>query len=147
MSRPMLNPARAAFCCLGFLLATVRAEVGDTREQLRARYGAGKEVGDQLLLTAKGYFLSAYFVNDIVSMEIYTVAPDANGSPREWTEQSQKELLTRQASGKIWQPGKAQRTGETYWIRSDQEVAARFVQGKGVMVFLSMHPDQLGKKK
>jgi hypothetical protein len=133
--------------CLVFLFGPVAVlgEIGDSREKLHARYGAGKEVGDQLLFTHDNYFLSVYFVGNFASMEVYTLAPDPKGDSRDWTEAHRNELLKRQGSGLEWQLGKSQTHTETYWIRQDQQVAARFVLDKKIMVFLSMHPEKLSK--
>jgi hypothetical protein len=116
--------------------ADLAAMVGDTREQLVAKHGNGKDLGDQMLFSVdERYSLTATFQNGKCTMEIYSCRTDADGITPPLTPDDVQTLLKKNAAGQSWATW-ATKSGSKFWGRSDKKITARMVEKEGVLVFM-----------
>lgn len=111
------------------------AVIGDTAEDLFKRYGAGKEVGGQMLYKIDLYSASVYFNNKKSSMEVYSKLPGVDGAHEELTEVDVQNLLRMQGGNSTWNVVITKK-GEKTWSRVDGKVIARFKEKDKALVFV-----------
>lgn len=116
-------------------LSAARAVIGDTTDDLYKRYGAGKEVGGQLLYKVDAYSASIYFSDKKSSMEIYSRLPEVDGSHLELTDSDVQKLLQIQGGSVKWNVVISKK-GEKTWARQDGRVIARFKPESKALVFV-----------
>ena len=118
---------------LAFLPALAWGRIGETRAQMEARYGSGKDIGDQTLYTAEKTALTVFYAyagggtsgpGDRVVMEIVGNRPDAGGAAVPFTPDEIDALLKDEGAGQNWGGGK-DKGGATVWFRADQKVFAK----------------------
>jgi len=114
-----------ALFCLFFPHAS-RAVIGETQEMLYKRYGAGKEVGGQMLYTVQDkYSLSVYFNNGKnASMDVYTLMPKVDGTHDKLSDEDIQALLVLEGANLKWKK-LITKAGEPTWEREDGQVIAR----------------------
>ena len=122
--------------------SSARALVGETEEQIEARYGGpGKTIGDQVLYAKDEWNVSVFYGgNGVVTMEIFSHRPDTGGSRPEITqpEITQPEidaLLHDEGRGQAW--GRGEADGLTTWRREDGQLFARYRPSDQLIVFIS----------
>lgn len=108
------------------LLAASHAAIGDTHEDLFKRYGAGKEIGGQMLYQVDTFSLSVYFNKDVSSMDVYTRMPNVDGTHDPLSDADIEKLLKIEsiANGSWYKV--LSKTGQKTWRRTDGKVIARF---------------------
>lgn len=118
------------------LSAVVHARIGETTEALHTRYGAGKDVGDQLLFSEGNYDLSVYFDKKGKSvMEIYSKMKRDTSLAPEFSQEEIDALLKEHGDGQIWREAKTSKPGKLVWVRYDRGVFASYYPDKNVLVF------------
>ncbi|MDE1170293.1 MAG: hypothetical protein PW734_03645 [Verrucomicrobium sp.] len=131
---PLLLGCLGALC----LAASAQARVGDTRAQLADRWGAGKEIGEQVLYTADRYSVTVTFnAEGEAAMEIFGLRPDATGARPAITPDDCEEFLHQEGRGQPWRKLDLPGAGAT-WEREDGKVFARFIPGQQAFVVLGM---------
>lgn len=117
---------------LAFLPALAWGRIGETRAQMEARYGSGKDIGDQTLYTAEKMALTVFYAvsggssgpADRVVMEIVGNRPGADGARVPFTPDEIDALLRDEGAGQNWGGGK-DKGGAMVWFRADQKVFAK----------------------
>ena len=104
-----------------------QANIGEDITQLRARYGAAQEAGNQMLFQHKGYSICVYFDGTHSGMEVFLRDGSIPGKI-DFTEQDIKEVLADEGEGLTWNVVKVP-SGKRTWIRSDNKLIARFTEG------------------
>jgi hypothetical protein len=121
------------------------ANIGDTVQQLRARYGSAQDMGGQLLfdvrlvngqiVPARGaadaqdhFSINVYFDGDHSAMEVFTRnTPDPQKA--QMTQADIDAILAATGDGQQWHPIQVP-TGRTTWARTDKKLIARFSPNK-----------------
>ena len=127
------QPTRLA--ALAILLLTwptvVQANIGDTVEKLRGRYGSAKIVGNQMLFQHDGYSICVYFDGDKSGMEVY-VRDGSIKDKTDITDEDIKALLSKESEsgGTNWAwIEKPMVSGKRVFLRSDGKLIARLSDG------------------
>ncbi|MCE0524237.1 MAG: hypothetical protein LV480_15140 [Methylacidiphilales bacterium] len=125
--------------------ALAHANIGDTLQQLRERYGSAQNMGGQMIfevrlndgqiVPARGsanpeshYTITVYFDGDHSAMEVFT----RNTSDPAKANLSQSDIdaiLAATSDGNTWNPVTVP-SGRTTWLRSDGKYIARFSPNK-----------------
>lgn len=108
------------------------AIIGETIDDLYKRYGAGKEVGGQMLYKADAYSLTVYFNNKKASMEVYAPMPEVDGTHKPLTDEDVQKILKMEGGGQTWN-GVISKTGDKTWVRVDGKVLARLKKGEALV--------------
>ncbi len=124
---------------LAFLPALAWGRIGETRAQMAARYGSGKDIGAQTLYTDEKTARTVFYQgnggpDDRVAMEIVGNRPAADGTPVPFTPDEIDALLKDEGAGMSWGGG-PDKAGATVWFRADQKVFAK--AEKDTVVFRS----------
>ena len=133
-----LRVAAWAAAVLGIVLSSSAwALVGETEEQIAARYGGpGKAIGDQVLYVKDDWNISVFYsAKGIVTMEIYTHRPDSAGTRPDLTQPEIDTLLHDEGRGQNWGTGEAD--GLTTWRREDGLLFGRYRPSDQLIVFVS----------
>jgi hypothetical protein len=122
-----------------------RANIGDTLEDLRHRYGSAKDMGGQMLfevrlkdgqiIPARGatdtdthFSVNVYFDGARSAMEVFT-RNTSDPVKAEMTKEDIATILTATSEGLTWVP-LVLPNGKTTWVRSDKKLIARFDPNK-----------------
>lgn len=131
-----------AAAALAFLLTafSAQANIGETHDQLIARYGNGHDGGEHIAFSFKDkssqeFFISVYMTENRSSMEIISHKPDGNGDRTSFTPEELKMFLDQQASGGDWIKMQ-EKDGQTLWMSGDKKIFARYSPSQKVLVFL-----------
>jgi hypothetical protein len=125
--------------------ATVRANIGETFQQLRERYGSAKDMGGQMLfevrlvngqiVPARGtantqdhFSVTVYFDGTRSGMEIFT-RNTSDPSKADMVQKDIDSILAAESDGLLWEPIQVA-TGKPTWARSDKKIIARFSPNK-----------------
>jgi hypothetical protein len=114
---------------LALLPALAWGRIGETRAQMEARYGSGKDIGDQTLYTTDNTSLTVFYSGnggpqDRVTMEIIGNRPASDGTPIPFTPDEIDSLLKDEGAGQNWGGGK-DKNGNAVWFRVDQKIFAK----------------------
>lgn len=128
--------------CLGLIVVwlgstiTAPAKLGETSAQLTARYGPGKEAGDQMLYSAGELTLTVFFdAKGQSRMEIYGKRLN-NDNEREPLSATQvAELLHENTQGGRWQSFRP-KSGAEMWRRSDGLALAEHKSSDRIFVLM-----------
>ena len=130
---PLRTFLLAAFALLPVL---AQAHIGETRAEFEKRYGAGKEVGDQVLFTIDGFTATVFFdAKSRATMAIYAPRKGNDGVAPDLTPADVETLLHEEGQGKEWR--KFQGTAQPTWLRVDNQLFARLRQDENVVVFVN----------
>ncbi len=140
---PLPIPASASSLAMlaVFLFCGLRASawalVGETEQQIEARYGGpGKAIGDQVLYAKDEWNVSVFYsAKGVVTMEIYTHRPDSGGTRPDIAQPEIDALLHDEGRGQAWGAGEAD--GLTTWRREDGLLFARYRPADQLIVFIS----------
>lgn len=121
-------------CCLWkwvlfLLLSSVFswARIGETKEEIRSRYGAGKEIGDdQILFTILDCDVTVTFRENRSFREIYTPRVGHDDKLNPMTMEIVKKLLGYQRVGVLWNQADPDTSGKILFVSSDLKVYAHF---------------------
>jgi len=125
--------------------AMAQANIGDTLQQLRARYGSAKDMGGQMLfevrlvngqiVPARGsadtqdhFSVNVYFDGDHSAMEVFT-RNTSDPVKAEMTQADIDAILAATNDGQEWNAVQL-RSGKPAWMRSDRKLIARFSPNK-----------------
>ncbi len=152
------RPSPIVYCPLPFififlLLAPTFAHacIGDTKKELSARYGVGKDVGFQRIYTRNGISINVFFDKEQLSaMEVFSKRVDTGGAKVTGTEeelfQKQPELtqeeitqILKDNSGKYGWGDMQTADGVLFWFRSDRKVVARYIKKEKAMILMSVN--------
>ncbi len=131
--------AALLLACLGLLIGATAAQarIGDTKAKLADRYGAGKEIGEQVLYTADRYSVTVFFnAEGKAAMEIFGLRPSVDGKHPTFTDDDFQEFLHQEGQGKDWETLSLK--GAPTWRRSDNKVFARFIPNQQAFVVIGM---------
>jgi hypothetical protein len=121
--------------------AFASANIGDTLDQLRERYGSAKDMGSQMLfevrlvngqiVPARGstdaenhFTIAVYFDGDHSAMEVFA-RNTSDPVKANLTQQDIDTILAAANEGQTWNSVQVP-TGRTTWMRSDNKLIARF---------------------
>jgi len=121
--------------------ALVQANVGDTLQELRGRYGSAKDMGDQMLFevrlvngqlvpargsadTESHFSVNVSFDGAYSAMEVFT-RNTSDPVKANMTQADIDAILAASADGLTWSPIQVS-TGKPTWVRSDNKLIARF---------------------
>lgn len=135
------------FWCLGLIVVwlgssiTASARLGETTAQLTARYGPGKEAGDQMLYSAEELTLTVFFNPKGQSrMEIYGRRLLGSDKEREPLSAAQiAELLHENTQGARWQSFRP-KSGSEMWRRSDGLALAEYKSNDRIFILMLTTP-------
>jgi hypothetical protein len=125
--------------------ALAQANVGDTIQQLRERYGSINDMGGQLLfevrlsdgqiVPARGsadvqnhFTVTVYLDGDHSAMEVFT-RNASDPVKAKLTQADIDTILATTSEGRTWNQVRTP-TGRTTWLRSDKKLIARFSPNK-----------------
>jgi hypothetical protein len=115
--------------------------IGETKEELQARHGAGKEIGtDQILFTILDTDVTITFQENRSIREIYTTRVGHNDQIQPMTLEIVKKLLENQRPGVNWIKGEAEADGRVLWMSSDQKYFAHFLPAFNSLTFELTRP-------
>jgi hypothetical protein len=118
------------------LPALAGAHVGDLRADFEKRYGAGKEVGDQVLFTVDGFTATVFFdAKSRATMTIYAPRRGNDGAVPPLTPADIETLLHEEGQGKEWR--KFQGTAQPTWLRLDNQLFARLREDENILIFVN----------
>jgi hypothetical protein len=109
--------------------------IGETRAEYHTQYGAGKEIGEQMLYSVGEFDLTVFFKESQSIMEIFAKRNTGTGVP-EMTPAEKANLLDLNGKGQSWNQLTSKKNDET-WRRTDGRVVARYNSSKKVMTFLA----------
>jgi hypothetical protein len=121
--------------------ALAQANIGDTLQQLRERYGSAKDMGGQMLfevrlvngqiVPARGsadtqdhFSVNVYFDGDYSAMEVFT-RNTSDPVKANMTQADIDAILAATNGGQAWNPVQVS-SGRATWMRSDNKLIARF---------------------
>ena len=121
------------------------ANIGDTLQDLRGRYGSAKDMGGQMLfevrlvngqiVPARGsadtqdhFSVNVYFDGDHSAMEVFT-RNTSDPVKAEMTQADIDAILAATNDGQEWNAVQL-RSGKPAWMRSDRKLIARFSPNK-----------------
>jgi hypothetical protein len=120
--------------CMGLIFSWAR--IGETREQIRERHGAGKEIGtDQIIFTILDTDVTITFRENRSIREIYTTRIGHNDEIRPMTLEIIKQLLEHQRPGVSWVKGEPEADGRILWVSSDQKLFAHYLPAFNSLTF------------
>jgi hypothetical protein len=121
--------------------AIAQANIGDTLQELRARYGSAQDMGGQMLFEVRlvngqivpardsanpqdHFTITVYFDGDHSGMEVFT---RNTGDPvkANMTQADIDAILAATDEGLTWSPVQVA-SGKPTWVRSDNRLIARF---------------------
>jgi hypothetical protein len=120
---------------------TAQANIGDTLQDLRGRYGSAKDMGGQMLFEVRlvngqivpardsadpqsHFTVTVYFDGDLSAMEVFT-RNTSDPVKANMTQADIDTILAATSEGQTWNPVQVP-TGRTTWVRSDNKLIARF---------------------
>jgi hypothetical protein len=118
-----------------------QANIGDTLQDLRGRYGSAKDMGGQMLFevrlvngqivpardsaNAEDHFtITVYFDGDLSGMEVFT-RNTSDPIKANMTQADIDTILAATNEGQTWNPVQVP-SGKPTWVRSDNKLIARF---------------------
>jgi len=121
--------------------ALAQANIGDTLQDLRGRYGSAKDMGGQMLFEVRlvngqivpardsadpqsHFTITVYFDGDLSAMEVFT-RNTSDPVKANMTQADIDTILAATSEGQTWNPVQVP-TGRTTWVRSDNKLIARF---------------------
>jgi hypothetical protein len=121
--------------------ATAQANIGDTLQELRARYGSAQDMGGQMLFevrlvngqivpargstdTENHFSITVYFDGDHSGMEVFT-RNTSDPVKANMTQADIDAILAATDDGQTWSPVQVA-SGKPTWVRSDNKLIARF---------------------
>jgi len=121
--------------------ALAQANIGDTLQDLRGRYGSAKDMGGQMLFEVRlingqivpardsadvqsHFTVTVYFDGDLSAMEVFT-RNTSDPLKANMTQADIDTILAATSEGQTWNPVRVA-TGRTTWVRSDNKLIARF---------------------
>jgi hypothetical protein len=127
------------------LLVPARANIGDTIDELRHRYGSAKDMGGQMLFevrikdgqiipardsadTDTHFSVNVYFDGIHSAMEVFT-RNTSDPAKAEMTKDDIATILAATSDGLSWVPVVLP-NGKTTWVRGDKKLVARFDPNK-----------------
>ncbi len=105
----------------------VQANIGDTVEKLKGRYGSATVMGNQMIYQHDGYSICVYFDGDKSGMEVF-VRDGSKPEKTDITEDDIKELLSKESDTWAWTE-KPTTTGKRIFLRADGKLIARLTVG------------------
>ncbi|MEZ0298624.1 MAG: hypothetical protein ACAI35_19415 [Candidatus Methylacidiphilales bacterium] len=127
--------------------APVHATVGDSSAQIRAKYGAGRNVKPGMVygIDEDAYSLTIYFLGDTSVMEIYSKAKNKDGVALPLNGKEITRFLQTNGNGFAWKPmefkpnAKKPRNKDLhYWYRTDKQIIAAYSKKEGILTFRPM---------
>jgi len=123
------------------LPAMAQANIGDTLQELRGRYGSANDMGGQMLFevrlvngqirpardsadTQDHFTITVYFDGDHSAMEVFT-RNTSDPVKANLTQEDIDAILAAANDGQTWNPVQLP-SGRTTWLRSDNKLIARF---------------------